>query len=169
MTADPMCPSRETRKVMRPAAGAVELQVGAQRRDHWEPCIMPVQRVGHAMVDGPAAAAEYASLATSRWCWSRDCRRRATSGHPCCCCRCCCRSHRSCCSCLSLSPCPCLCHRCWGWGHEGEGAPDNMAVPTAVGTEAVAIVEGALHLRAQSRTQRPVLGPLSGPAQSPQV
>jgi hypothetical protein len=42
-------------------------------------------------------------------------------------------------------------------------------VPAVVGMEAAAAVEGALHLRARSRTWRPVPGPPSGPARSPQV
>jgi hypothetical protein len=41
---------------------------------------MSVQQVGHATVDTPAAVVEDTSLATSRWCRSQDCRRRATSG-----------------------------------------------------------------------------------------
>jgi hypothetical protein len=107
------------------------------------------------------AAEEDASLATSRWCWSRNCR-RATTGHPCSCCRCCCWSHRSHCSCLSPFPCPspCLCRHCWGWGQEGEGEGplEGMAFPVVVGAEAVAAVEGALLLRAWSRTWRHALG-----------
>jgi hypothetical protein len=66
MTIDPTCSSRETRKVARYAVGAVESLAGAQRRDRWEPCSMPVQPVGRAVVDAPTAAVEDASLATSR-------------------------------------------------------------------------------------------------------
>jgi hypothetical protein len=44
-----------------------------------------------------------------------------------------------------------------------------MMIPAVVGAEAVAVVEGALHLRARSRTRRPAPGPLSGPAQFPRV
>jgi hypothetical protein len=163
MTVGPTCLSRETRKVAQPAAGAVGSSVGVRRRDHQEPRSMQVQRVGRVVVDALAAVAEDASLATSRWCWFEDCRRRATPGRPCCCCRCYCQSHRSRCCCLSLSPCPCLCRRCWGWGQEGAGPPKNMAVPAVVGTEATAAAEGALHLRAPSRMQMPILGLLSGP------
>jgi hypothetical protein len=41
-------------------------------------------------------------------------------------------------------------------------------VPAVVDAEATA-AEGALLLRVQRRTRSPVLGPLSGPARSPQV
>jgi hypothetical protein len=160
MTVDPTHPSRVTKQGPRPAAGAVEAPARARRRGRREPRSTPVQQVGHAAVDAPAVAAEDASLATSRWCWSRDCRRRSTSGRLCCCCRCCCRSR---CSCLSPSPCPFPCRRCWCWGQEGEGPLEDMAVPAAAG------VEGALLLRARSRTRRPVPGPPSGPARSPRV
>jgi hypothetical protein len=85
MTIDPMCPSRETRKVARSTAGVVESSAGVRRRDHREPRSILVLQVGHAVVDAPAAAIEDVSLATSRLCRSRDCRRRATLGHPCCC------------------------------------------------------------------------------------
>jgi hypothetical protein len=167
MTVDPTRPSRATKQGPRPAAGAVE----ARRRGRQEPHSTPVQQVGHAAVDASAVAVEDASLATSRWCRSRDCRRRATSGRLCCCCHCCCRSRRSRCSCLSPSSCPfpCLCRRCWCWGQEGEGPPEDMVVPTTAGVEAAAVAEGALLLRARSRTRRPVPGPPSGPARSPRV
>jgi hypothetical protein len=127
---------------------------------------MPVQRAGRAVVDAPAAATEDASLATSRWCRSRDCRRRDTPERPCYCHHCCCQSRYSC---LSPSPCPypCLCRRCWGWGQEGEGPPEGTVVPAVVGAKVVAEEEGALHLRARSRTRRPVPRPPSGPARSP--
>jgi hypothetical protein len=171
MTVDPTRPSSATKQGPRPAAGAVEAPTRARRRGRREPHSTPVQQVGHAAMDAPAVAAEDASLATLRWCRSRDCRRRATSGRLCCCCRCCCRSRRSRCSCLSPSPCPfpCLCRRCWCWGQEGEGPPEDMAVPTTVGVEAAAAEEGALLLRARSRTRRPVPGLPSCPARSPRV
>jgi hypothetical protein len=169
MTVDPTRPSRATKQGPRPATGVVEAPARARRRGHREPRSTPVQQVGHAAVDAPAVAAEDASLTTSRWGRSRDCRRRATSGRLCCCCRCCCRSHRNRCSCLSPSPCPCLCRRCWCWGQEGEGPPEDMVVPTVAGVEAAAAAEGALLLRARSRTRRHVPGPPSGPARSPQV
>jgi hypothetical protein len=51
MTVDPTCPSRETRKVARPAAGAVESPAGVRRRDRWEPRSMLVERVGRVVVD----------------------------------------------------------------------------------------------------------------------
>jgi hypothetical protein len=106
-----------------PAAGVVEALTRARRRGHREPHSTSVQKGGSVVVDALAAAVVDASLATSRWCRSRDCRRRATAGHPCCCCHCCCRSHWSLCSCLSPFPCPypCLCHCCWGWGRRGRG------------------------------------------------
>jgi hypothetical protein len=44
-----------------------------------------------------------------------------------------------------------------------------MAVPAMVGAEVAAAMEGVVHLRAQSRTGRPVLGPPSGPARPPRV
>jgi hypothetical protein len=88
MIVDPTCPSRVTQKVARPATGAVESPGGARRRDCQEPYSIPVQRVGCVMVDA-SAAAEDASLATSRWCGSRDYRRRFMLGRPCCCCHCC--------------------------------------------------------------------------------
>jgi hypothetical protein len=167
MTVDPTRPSRVTKQVSRPAAGAVEAPARARRRGHREPRGTPVQQVGYAAVDALAVAAEDASLATSRWCRSRDCRRRATSGRLCCCCW----SRRSRCSCLFPSPCPfpCLCHRCWCWGQEGEGPPEDMVVPAAAGVEAAAATEGALLLRARSRTRRPIPGLPSGPARSPRV
>jgi hypothetical protein len=59
------------------------------------------------MVDAPTVAVEDASLATSRWCQSRDCRMRATSGCPYCC-------RRIRCCCLSPSPCIYRCYYCWG-------------------------------------------------------
>jgi hypothetical protein len=166
MTVDPTLPSRATKQGPRPTAGAVEAPARARRRGRQEPHSTPVQQVGHAAVDASAVAAEDASLATSRWCRSRDCRRRATSGRLCCCCRCCCRSRRSHYSCLSPSSCPfpCLCHRCWCWGQEGEGPPEDMAVPAMAGMEAAAAAESALLLRARSRTRRPVPRPPSGPA-----
>jgi hypothetical protein len=80
MTVDPTRPSRATKQGPRPAAGAVEAPARARRRGHREPGSTPVQQVGHAAVDVPAVAAEDTSLTTSRWCRSRDCRRRATSG-----------------------------------------------------------------------------------------
>jgi hypothetical protein len=149
MTVDSTCPSRETRKVARPAAGVVEVSALARRRDRQEPRSMPVQQVGRDVVDAPTAAMEDASLATLRCCQPRD-HRRATLGRPCCCCR-------------------CYYYRFWGWGHEGEGLPENMVVPAVVGAEAVAAAEGTLHLRARSRTRWPVLGTPSGPARSPRV
>jgi hypothetical protein len=144
----------------------VETSARAQRRGRWEHRSTPVQQAGHPAVDAPAATLENLSLATSRWCRSRDCRRWATLGCPCCCCR----SRQSRCPCLSLSPCPypCLCHHCWGWGQEGEGSPEDMVVPAAVGVEATIAMEGVLLLRARSRTWRSVPGSPSGPARSPQ-
>jgi hypothetical protein len=56
-----------------------------------------------------------------------------------------------------------------GLGQEGEGPPEDMAVPAATDVEAAAATEGALLLRARSRTRRPVPGPSSGPARSPRV
>jgi hypothetical protein len=165
MTVDPTRPSRTTRQGPRTAASAVEAPARARRRGRREPRSTSVQQVGHVAVDVPSVATEDASLATSRWCRSRDCRRRAKPGHLCCCCCCCCRSHRSRCSCLS--PSPCLCRCCWGWGRRG--APEDMAVPSATGVEAAAAAEGALLLRARSRTRRPIPGPPSGPARSPRV
>jgi hypothetical protein len=131
---------------------------------------MLVQRAGRVMVDSPAAAAEDASLTILRWCRFRDCR-RATLGHPCYCHRCCCRSRQSYYSCLFPFPCPYpyLSRYCWGWGQEGEEPSQDTSVPAVVGTEAVATAEGALHLRAWSKTQRPIPGPPSGPARSPRV
>jgi hypothetical protein len=171
MTVDLTRPSRATKQGPRPAAGAVGAPARVLRRGRREPRSTPVQQVGHATVDAPAVAAKDASLATSRWCRYRDCRKRATSGHLCCCCRYCCRSRQSRCSYLSPSPFSftCLCRRCCCWGQEGEGPPEDMAVPTAVGMEAAAAMEGALLLRAWSRTRRPVPGPPSGPARSPRV
>jgi hypothetical protein len=90
MIADFMRPSRATKQELWLAAGAVEEPVGLRRRDHQEPRSTLVQRAGRAVVDALAAAAEDASLATSRWCLSRDCRRRATLGRPCYCHHCCC-------------------------------------------------------------------------------
>jgi hypothetical protein len=52
---------------------------------------------------------------------------------------------------------------------EGERPLEDMAVPAAVSAEAALAVEGALLLRAQSRTRKPIPGPPSGPAQSPRV
>jgi hypothetical protein len=57
----------------------------------------------------------------------------------------------------------------WWWGQEGEEAPEDMMVPAAVVTEAAAVAEGALLLRAWSRTRMPVPGPPSCPALSPRV
>jgi hypothetical protein len=81
---------------------------------------MLVQQAVRATVDTPTTK-ECASLTTSRWCWSRDCRRRVTPG---CCCSCyCCQSCLCHCYCLPPSPCPYrfLCHHCWGWGWQGQG------------------------------------------------
>jgi hypothetical protein len=159
MTVDPTCPSRVTKQGSRSAAGAVEAPTRARRRDRWE----------LAAVGAPTSIVEDSSLATSRWCRYRDCRRRATPRHPCCCCwsR---WSHYSCLS-LSLSPCsyPCLCRCCWGWGQEGEGSSEDTVIPTVVGVEVATAMEGTLHLRVRSRTWRPVPGLPSGPAQSPRV
>jgi hypothetical protein len=137
----------------------VEAPIRVRRKDHRERCSTSMQQVGHAMMNAPTAAAEDASLATSRWCRSRDCRRRTTAGCPCCCCQ-------NCCSCLSPSSCPypCLCRCYWGWGQEGEGPLQDMAVPAAVGAEAAATVEDALLLRARNRMRRPVHRPSSCPA-----
>jgi hypothetical protein len=55
---------------------------GHEGRPPLEHCSTPVQQVGHVVVDTPDANAEDASPATSRWCRSRDCRRRATLGVP---------------------------------------------------------------------------------------
>jgi hypothetical protein len=131
----------------RPAASAVKEPARARRRGHQEPRSTSVQQAGHPAVDASTAAAEDTSLATSRWCRSRDSRRRAMLGRP----HCCCRSHQSRYSCLSTSPCPypCLCRYCWGWCAGGVGSPKDTAVPTVVGVEAVAAAEGALLLRAQ--------------------
>jgi hypothetical protein len=43
MTVNPMCPSRETMKMERPVASAVESPVGARRRGHQEHRSTPVQ------------------------------------------------------------------------------------------------------------------------------
>jgi hypothetical protein len=112
-------------------------------------------------MDTPAAE-EGASLATSRWCRSRDCRRRATSGallpllllvEP-----------------LFLTfhlplllPFPSL----LGWGQEGEWQLEDSVVRTEVGVVDVATAEDALLLRVWSRTRRPVPGPSSCPSRSP--
>jgi hypothetical protein len=80
MTIDPTHMSRATRQGPWPAAGAVEALVGARRRGRREPRSTPVQQAECAAVDVPVAAVEDASLATSRWCQSRDCRRRVTPG-----------------------------------------------------------------------------------------
>jgi hypothetical protein len=124
-----------------------------------------VQQAGRAAVNAPAATAEDASLSTSRWCQSRDCRRRDTPGCPCYCCRFCCQSHRSRCSYLYPSSCPYhrLSRRCWK--QEGEGPPEDTTVHATVGAEAAATMKGALLLRAR----RPVPELPSGPAQSPRV
>jgi hypothetical protein len=53
---------------------------------------MPVQRAWHVVVDASATTVEDASLATSRWCRFRDCRRRVTPGRSYYCRRYCCRS-----------------------------------------------------------------------------
>jgi hypothetical protein len=126
----------------------------------------PVQQARRATADAPAGVAEDVSLATSRWCWSRDYRRRATSGCPFYCCHCC---YRSRCSCLFPHSYPCLCHCCWGWGKEGERPPEDTVVFAVVGVEAAAAMEGTLLLRVRSRMRRPVTGPPSGPGRSPQV
>jgi hypothetical protein len=97
-------------------------------------------------MDASAAAVEDASLATSRWCRSMDCRSRVTSWR----------------TLLLLSepseplflpfpfplslPLPLL-----GLRVGGGGSPEDMAVLAAASVEAVAIVEGGLLLRAQSR------------------
>jgi hypothetical protein len=83
MTVDLMHPSRAARQVPQPAVGVVEAPARARRRGHWEHCSLPVQQAGRAAVDASAAATEDASLTTLRWCWSRDCRRKATPGCPC--------------------------------------------------------------------------------------
>jgi hypothetical protein len=79
---------------------------------------MLVHQAGRAIVGAPAAE-EGASLATPRWCRSRDCRRRAMSG----CCYPCyyCRSRQSCYSSLSPSLCsyPCLLSPLFGWDRRG--------------------------------------------------
>jgi hypothetical protein len=82
MTADPTHPSRVTKQESCLDASAMKELVGAQRRDRREPHSMPVQRAGCVVVDAPATTVEDASLVTSRWCKSRDCRRRATPGAP---------------------------------------------------------------------------------------
>jgi hypothetical protein len=56
-----------------------------------------------------------------------------------------------------------------GVGAGGEGPPEDMAVPAATDVEAAAVTEGALLLRARSRTRRHVPGPSSGSARSPRV
>jgi hypothetical protein len=121
MTTDPTRPSKTTKQESRLAAGVVEEPVGARRRDRREPCCMTVQRARRVVVDAPAAAVEDASLAISRCCRSRDCRRRATLGCPYYR-HCCCRSH---CSYLSpspsTSPSPCL-YVIAGVGAGGGGA-----------------------------------------------
>jgi hypothetical protein len=173
MTVDPTCPFRAIRQGSRPAAGSVKALARVRRRGHQEPRGTLVQQAGCATVDAPAVAVEDASLATSRWCRSRNCRRRVMPRRPYCCCYCYCRSHLSHCSCFFPCPCPCpcpypcLCHRCWGWGQEGEGAPEGMAVPVMVGVQADAATEGALLLRALSRMWWSVPGLPSGPARSP--
>jgi hypothetical protein len=82
MTVDFTCPTKATKKELWLAASAVEVSTGVRRRDHQEPRNTPVQRVGHATVDASADTSEDTSLATLRWCRSRDCRRRATPGAP---------------------------------------------------------------------------------------
>jgi hypothetical protein len=82
----------------------------------------------------------------------------------CCCPRYYCQRHRSHCSCLS--PYPYLCRSCWEWGR-GEGPPKDLAFPTEVGVLVVVVVEGAVLLRARSRTRRLVTRPSSCLAQSP--
>jgi hypothetical protein len=42
-----------------------------------------------------------------------------------------------------------------------------MALPATAGVETAAAAEGALLVRARSRTRWPIAGMLSGPAQSP--
>jgi hypothetical protein len=66
MTVDLTCPSRKTRKVAWPAAGAVGLPAWERRRYYREPRSISVQRVGRVVVDAPVVAAEDASLVTSR-------------------------------------------------------------------------------------------------------
>jgi hypothetical protein len=160
MTVDPTRSSRATRQGSRPAAGAGEAPARAQRSGCREPRSTPVQQAGRAVVDASTAAMEDASLAISRWCRSRDCRRMATPGRPSGYCRCCCWSH---CSCLSPSPCPypCLCHRCWGWGRKGKG---RLRAWWFLRRRAQSQL-----LRARSRTRWPVPRPLSGLARSPRV
>jgi hypothetical protein len=85
-------------------------------------------------MDTPTAK-EGVSLATSRWCRSRDCRRRATLG-----------------SLLLSFPLHLLLPLAFatvvgGQGRGGEGPPEDSAVPAEVGV-AVAAVEGTLLLRA---------------------
>jgi hypothetical protein len=46
---------------------------------------------------------------------------------------------------------------------EGEGSSEDMEVPTVVGAEVAAAMEGTLHLRARSRTRMPVPRLLSVP------
>jgi hypothetical protein len=161
--------SRATRQGSWLAASAVEVPSSARRRGHWEPRSMSMQQAGCVVVGASVAAMEDASLATSRWCQSIDCRRRARPRRPYCCCHYWCRSHWSWCSCLSPSPYPYLCHRCWGWGQEGEGSPEDTMVPAVVDAEAATAVEGTFHLRAPSRTWRTVPRPPSGPTRSPRV
>jgi hypothetical protein len=57
----------------------------------------------------------------------------------------------------------------WEWGQEGEGPPEDTVVPAAMGAEAIAAVEDAILLRAQSRTLRSVPVLLSYLARSPRV
>jgi hypothetical protein len=117
-------------------------------------------------VDAPAAATEDASLATSRWCRSSDCRRRDTPERPCYCHHCCCQSRYSCFP-LPLALTLAFAVVVGVGGQEGEGPPEDTVVPAVVGAKVVAEEEDALHLRARSRTRRPVPRPPSGPARSP--
>jgi hypothetical protein len=144
----------------------VGASAGTLRKGRWGHRSMLMQQAGHAVVDAPVAE-EGTSLATSKWYQFRDCRRRATPG---CCWPCyCCRSCRSRCVCLSPSPYPCLCRHCWEWRQEGEGPSEDTTVPTAVAVGAAAVAKDALLLRARSRTWKPVPGPPSCLARSPQV
>jgi hypothetical protein len=137
MTINPTHPSRATRWRPRPAS-AVGVPTGARRKGRWERHSKPVQQAGCAMVD-VLAAEEGASLGTSRWSRSRDCRRRPTLG--CCWPSCCYRSCRSHCFCVSL--------------------------PLTLTLAFPATADNALLQWAQSRTWRPVPGLLSCPARSP--
>jgi hypothetical protein len=112
---------------------------------------MLVQQACRAAVDTPATE-EGASRATSRWCWSRDCRRGAMS--ECCCPYYCCRSHQSHCSCLSPSPSPSPFPLPFplppllGVGAGGGGAIRGTMIPVVVGVEVAVAVADAILLRA---------------------